>query len=75
MSGEPLLDTSRFREIDRCALCGSMERSEKFQEPPFHIVECQGCGLVYVTPRLKEEVLPEVYNEDYWSSKSPKTRG
>ncbi len=72
---DPSLDPGRFREIESCALCGSKERKEKFAEPPFHIVECSRCGLVYVTPRLKEDALHEVYNEDYWSSKSPKTRG
>lgn len=72
----PVLDKpENFVPVETCTLCGSSETELQFREAPFDVVRCKGCGLVYVTPRLKPEVLPQVYNEDYWSSKSPKERG
>ncbi|MFQ5506180.1 MAG: FAD-dependent oxidoreductase [Planctomycetota bacterium] len=64
-----------FVEVETCTLCGSRQRSERFREEPFRVVSCSSCGLVYVTPRLKPELLSEVYNQDYWQSHSPKERG
>jgi len=61
--------------ILRCQLCGSSERRTKFSEPPFDILECTDCGLVYVTPRLSSEALAEVYGASYWKSDNPKNRG
>ena len=72
---QALADPNNFVEIESCELCGSKERSVDFVEEPFSVVRCSNCDLVYVTPRLKPDVLPEVYNEEYWSSDSPKERG
>ncbi|MCB9890587.1 MAG: class I SAM-dependent methyltransferase [Planctomycetes bacterium] len=72
----PLLDDpANFSAVEQCTLCGGSKSTEQFREGPFRVVRCDDCSLVYVTPRLRHEVLPEVYNEDYWSSKSPKERG
>jgi 2-polyprenyl-3-methyl-5-hydroxy-6-metoxy-1,4-benzoquinol methylase len=68
-------DEANFEPIETCQLCGSRERTEKFRDGVFQVVECSQCGLVYVTPRLKPEVLPKVYDENYWSSDSPKEAG
>lgn len=62
-------------EIDRCQLCGSGDRSVRLQDGPFRVVECAGCGLVYVTPRLQGEALRAVYDGGYWKSSNPKQRG
>ncbi len=70
-----LADPANLREVAACALCGSPDRRLRFEDPPFSVVECGSCGLVYVTPRLRSDVLPEVYAEDYWRSQSPKDRG
>lgn len=72
---ELLADPTNFVEIPHCNLCGGETRDEVFCEEPFHVVRCQDCGLVYVTPRLKPEVLPHVYDEGYWTSEGPKNRG
>jgi SAM-dependent methyltransferase len=61
--------------IDRCQLCGSSARRLLFAEPPFEVLRCSGCGLVYVTPRLHGAALTEVYGESYWKSDNPKARG
>ncbi len=65
----------RSAEIDRCQLCGGSDRDVRFQDGPFRVVECRGCGLVYVTPRLQGEALLAVYDEGYWKSSNPKQRG
>jgi len=62
-------------EVDRCQLCGSADRRVRFHDGPCHVVECAGCGLVYVTPRLQGEALRAVYDEGYWKSSNPKQRG
>ena len=68
-------DTTPWIDPD-CALCGSRARSERFRDGRFTVVECRGCALVYVTPRLDERVLVErVYDADYWRSERPRERG
>lgn len=74
-NGAALRNPENFIEVESCILCSSTERTEMFREEPFAVVKCSGCGLVYVTPRLKPEVLPEVYDAEYWRSDSPKERG
>ena len=61
--------------VGRCQLCGSERRALKFAEPPFEVVTCSDCGLVYVTPRLLGQALLDVYDEGYWKSDNPKLRG
>lgn len=62
-------------EIVRCQLCGSESRTLKFQDGPFRVLTCGGCGLVYVTPRLQGQALVDVYGASYWRSDNPKQRG
>jgi SAM-dependent methyltransferase len=62
-------------DIDSCQLCGSRERRTKLVDGPFSVLECAGCSLVYVTPRLHGEALQKVYGEGYWKSDNPKSRG
>ncbi len=62
-------------EITRCQLCGSAESTLEFEEPPYKVLRCADCQLVFVTPRWSDEALHDVYNEDYWRSDSPKTKG
>lgn len=72
---ELLASADNFVEITHCTLCGAAEREEVFCEEPFRVLRCSSCGMVYVTPRLKPEVLPHVYDEGYWTSEGPKHRG
>lgn len=62
-------------EIASCQLCGSGERTLKFQEGPYRVLRCASCGLVYVSPRLQGQALLDVYGADYWKSSNPKQRG
>ncbi len=59
-----------------CGLCGAADSELKFEDAPFSVVTCRGCGLTYVTPRLADrDLLQHVYDEGYWSSTAAKTRG
>lgn len=62
-------------EVASCQLCGSSQRTLKFQDGPWRVFTCAGCGLVYVTPRLVGQALRDVYGESYWKSANPKARG
>jgi len=69
------LPRDAWKEVD-CGLCGSQERSLKFQDGPFSVVTCTRCGLTYVTPRLSDaSLLAEVYNDSYWNSTAAKHHG
>jgi SAM-dependent methyltransferase len=69
------VDSEAWSPVD-CGLCGSSERSLKFQDGPFAVVTCRRCGLTYVTPRLKDgALLSAVYDEGYWRSSAAKDRG
>ena len=65
----------RLVEITSCQLCGDARSTVKFEEPPYRVLRCSGCGLVWVTPRLDDTALRDVYGEEYWRSDSPKTKG
>jgi len=59
-----------------CALCGARARRERFREGAHAVVECEGCRLVYVTPRRSARaLLMQVYDEGYWRSARPRERG
>lgn len=59
-----------------CPLCGASERAERFRDGPHAVVDCDGCGLTYVTPRLPPEaLLAQVYDGGYWRSDAPRRRG
>ncbi len=62
-------------EVQSCQLCGSPKGAEMFTEPPFRVIRCPDCTLVYVTPRHDDKALHRLYGADYWNSESPKTRG
>ena len=62
-------------EVQTCQLCGSDVGAEMFEDPPYRVIRCSECSLVYVTPRHDDEGLHELYGGEYWNSKSPKTRG
>lgn len=77
-SGSPEPTTTTIpnaAEVTHCQLCGSSERTLKFQDGPFRVLTCAGCGLVYVTPRLQGQALLDVYDASYWNSQNPKQRG
>jgi len=63
-------------EQARCLFCPpGTPVSRRFDDPPFAVVECTGCGLVFVSPRIAADRLAEVYGERYWRSPEPKRYG
>ncbi|MCA8954657.1 MAG: class I SAM-dependent methyltransferase [Planctomycetes bacterium] len=69
------MNEARLVEVETCQLCGSRSRTEMFREPPFRVLRCADCSLVYVSPRHADDVVHELYDRHYWNSDSPKTRG
>ena len=52
-----------FEEV-RCYNCGSAETSTNFTVNRFRHVRCKDCGMVYVNPRLREEITHDLYQEE-----------
>jgi len=58
--GRPIPD---FFEETACYCCGSKKIESEFMANRFRHVRCAECQLVYVTPRLKEKITHDLYNE------------
>ncbi len=58
-----------------CDLCG--EVNEEFlytkrgslTDYPFRVVRCRSCGLIYLNPRLGEQAIKELYDQNYYNGK------
>ena len=62
---------ARPDELERpaCALCGSAESLSRHAFPPFGVVACAGCSLVFLSPRLVARRMMELYQDAaYWDS-------
>ena len=46
-------------EVKTCQVCGSDRNRRLFEEPPYVVLRCTSCGLVFVTPRLAQDSLHE----------------
>lgn len=73
-SSSEVLSAAPSREIP-CYLCGRDDPELKFEDAPYRVVRCPGCGLVYVLPRLSPEQLEKMYQTAYWSSDHAKDFG
>jgi 2-polyprenyl-3-methyl-5-hydroxy-6-metoxy-1,4-benzoquinol methylase len=51
-----------------CNLCGSEERAPYCPENSLGLVQCQACGLVYVSPRPDANELYALYGETYFQN-------
>ncbi|MGH9186051.1 MAG: class I SAM-dependent methyltransferase [Acidimicrobiales bacterium] len=61
--------------VDCCPMCGTDDRRILFEDPPHTVMRCGACTMVWVTPRLSGEALRHVYDEGYWSSDAPRSKG
>jgi 2-polyprenyl-3-methyl-5-hydroxy-6-metoxy-1,4-benzoquinol methylase len=69
-------EAAAHETVDRCPMCGFDHYRVAFAEPPWSVRRCERCGLGWVSPRLDEQALQEIYKSDnYWRSRSPKTQG
>ena len=57
-------------ESIRCPLCNSTNEKYLFSKDGFRVVKCNKCELVYINPRLKPDVLEELYNTNEISPES-----
>ncbi|MFO0981650.1 MAG: class I SAM-dependent methyltransferase [Planctomycetota bacterium] len=71
----PQAAAAEMRDHLPCLLCGATEPRTMFTEPPYRIVKCTGCGLVYTLPRLPAETIAQMYQVDYWQSAQAKDFG
>jgi 2-polyprenyl-3-methyl-5-hydroxy-6-metoxy-1,4-benzoquinol methylase len=53
-----------------CYLCGRTDGPVLVNDPPFQVRSCAGCGLGYVTPRIRGERIQEIYDLGYFTSES-----
>jgi 2-polyprenyl-3-methyl-5-hydroxy-6-metoxy-1,4-benzoquinol methylase len=49
-----------------CNYCGNDNYRIVYIKEGFNIVKCNNCNLVYVNPRLKDEDISNLYDEDYF---------
>jgi SAM-dependent methyltransferase len=70
-SQRPIAHASSLRYV-ACDLCGSerskivMSKSGALDHRLFTVVKCLGCGLVYVNPRLGDDAIAALYDEEYF---------
>lgn len=64
-SGDKL--NPKFTVAVDCPFCGSRKTHSPFTISGFHHATCAACGVVYVSPRLKDECLEKLYNNKYYS--------
>ena len=58
---------ARFTVAVSCPFCGSNKTRDPFTINGFHHATCAECDVVYVSPRLKDECLEKLYNNQYYS--------
>jgi len=59
-----------------CLFCPRGTATEqRFSDPPFAVVRCTGCGLVFVSPRVAAHRVTDLYGAQYWLSPSAKDYG
>ncbi|MFO1051508.1 MAG: class I SAM-dependent methyltransferase [Planctomycetota bacterium] len=67
--------TQGFVEVTRCQVCGGANPTLEFEEAPYRVLRCPSCKMVWVSPRWSDDAIHAVYEEEYWKSGSPKTKG
>jgi SAM-dependent methyltransferase len=54
----------------RCPVCASAEAALRYRLPRFDVLDCRGCGLVYIWPRPSPEEVRAVFRTLYASGES-----
>jgi len=49
-----------------CNFCGADDYKVKYIKDGYNIVQCNKCDLVYVNPRLTQEAINQLYDENYF---------
>ncbi|MCX6125488.1 MAG: class I SAM-dependent methyltransferase [Proteobacteria bacterium] len=66
-SSEGTLDP-KFLKVADCPYCHTKDFQGKFSLNGFTHVTCENCESVYVSPRLKDDCLAELYDNEYYST-------
>ncbi|HEY1360067.1 MAG TPA: class I SAM-dependent methyltransferase [Thermoleophilaceae bacterium] len=76
-SVEPVgLPADASLEEARCLFCPEGTSTTRlFEDPPFAVVRCSGCGLVFVSPRIAADQVAGIYGESYWRSPAARDYG
>ena len=53
-----------------CPVCASEKNNPVYTIKGFSIVLCADCGMAYVNPRLKDNVISEIYRKDYFQKQN-----
>ncbi len=61
-----LLSSPQYLETIPCNLCRNPKNHLWAEKDGWKIVECDGCGLIYVNPRLNVEGLKIAYGSEYF---------
>ena len=61
-------------EVD-CAMCGSTDSEICVSAPPFYVKRCLNCAFVYVSPRVPDSHLQQIYEGPYFASQDPSHYG
>lgn len=68
-TGVSAVETTRWASADtedvRCCVCDVPGR-RRYDLPPFGVVTCPRCGLVFVSPRLRPDALQRVYDDEQY---------
>jgi SAM-dependent methyltransferase len=57
-------------EVADCPMCGSSERVARYALLPYGVVRCARCGMHYLSPRLPEQVMLDLYRTgDYFEGR------
>jgi len=65
-STSPRISSNLIRQHVPCNLCGSEARQPFCPENGRNLMQCQNCGLIYVSPRVDANELYALYGETYF---------
>ncbi len=49
-----------------CNFCGANDYKVRYIKDGYNIIQCNKCDLVYVNPRLTQEAITQLYDENYF---------
>jgi SAM-dependent methyltransferase len=69
LPNKPIFEDSEI-ETTRCPLCDSAEFRAEIEFSPFAVVQCSECQFFFLSPRLKEEAVTKIYQDDNYYNDS-----
>jgi 2-polyprenyl-3-methyl-5-hydroxy-6-metoxy-1,4-benzoquinol methylase len=66
--GPERMEQDSVEEVRTCDLCGNGSLEEEFTVDGCTLLRCNTCGLVFTSPRYKEEYLLRMYKGEYYEN-------